>query len=523
MVIQHLPRIVNTPFFLREPDMASIELTINGQQTTAQIAAHTTLLHWLRDHGLTGCKEGCAEGECGACAVLIAKADQSQAGQTRDNQTRLTSVNACLVLMAGLQGAEIITAEGLGEPGKLHPVQTAMALAGGSQCGYCTPGFVVSMADEYYRPERTGSYQAGSGQAGSGHADSDRTNSGNQHFEIEALSGNLCRCTGYRPIRDAAFSLGIPDANDAFVQRSHQPAPQSPAIKLEADDGSFLRFENLAQTLEVLRQHPTAKLLAGGTDWGVEVNLRHSRSALTLAIDHLPELRGIHWHADHVEIGAALSLSELERQLEARIPLLHDWIPLFASRLIRNSATLGGNIGTASPIGDSPPVLLVLEASVVLASSNNANGIQERVVKLEEFFTGYRKTVRDPHELIRAIRIPLPLAPISAFYKIAKRRMDDISSVAVGITLELEGERVKSIRIGLGGVAATPIRALETEAFLSGKIWNETNVRAAAKIMAQSGTPLDDHRASAAYRTAMLEQTLLKFFFESSTKSMVNA
>ena len=466
--------------------MASIELTINGQHTTAQIDAHTTLLNWLRDHGLTGCKEGCAEGECGACAVLIAKPDQ-----TRGDRTRLTSVNACLVLMAGLHGAEVVTAEGLGTPGNLHPVQSAMAAAGGSQCGYCTPGFVVSMADEYYRP--------------------DRTDSGREHFEIEALSGNLCRCTGYRPIRDAAFSLGQPDSSDSFALRRDQAAPKSTAVKLEARDGNFVRTETLAQTLEVLREHPNAKLLAGGTDWGVEVNLRHSRSAFTIAIDHLSELREIHWRNDHVEIGAGLSLSELERQLEGRIPLIHDWIPLFASRLIRNSATLGGNIGTASPIGDSPPILLALEASVVLANSSG-----ERTIPLAEFFTGYRKTVRNPDELIRAIRIPLPLAPTAKFYKIAKRRMDDISSVAAGITLDLTGDRVKSIRIGLGGVAATSIRALETETFLTGKIWNESNVRPAAKIMARSGTPLDDHRASAAYRKAMLEQLLLKFFFETT-------
>jgi xanthine dehydrogenase small subunit len=348
---------------------------------------------------------------------------------------------------------------------------------------------VVSMADEYYRP--------------------DRTDSGREQFDLEALSGNLCRCTGYRPIRDAANSLGIPDSSDSMALRSNQPTPQPSAIKLEARDGTFVRHENLAQTLETLREHPNAKLLAGGTDWGVEVNLRHSRSALTVAIDHLPELKEIHWKDDHVEIGAGLSLSELERQLEGRIPLMHDWIPLFASRLIRNSATLGGNIGTASPIGDSPPVLLALEASVVLASSSD-----ERSIPLTEFFTGYRKTVRNPDELIRAIRIPLPLAPNAKFYKIAKRRMDDISSVAAGITLELQGDLVQKISIGLGGVAATPIRALETEAFLTGKVWNESNVRAASKIMASSGTPLDDHRASAAYRKAMLEQLLLKFFFE---------
>jgi xanthine dehydrogenase small subunit len=461
--------------------MASIELTINGKHTTAQIDSHTTLLNWLRDHGLTGCKEGCSEGECGACAALIAKPDHTRADGQR---TRLTSVNGCLVLMAGLHGAEVVTAEGLGEPGKLHPVQSAMAAAGGSQCGYCTPGFVVSMADEYYRHDR-------------------------QEFDLEALSGNLCRCTGYRPIRDAAFSLGMPDSSDSMALRSNQPAPQSSVIKLEARDGMFVRHETLAQTLETLREHPNAKLLAGGTDWGVEVNLRHSRSALTLAIDHLPDLQEIHWNDDHVEIGAALSLSELERQLEGRIPLLHDWIPLFASRLIRNSATIGGNIGTASPIGDSPPVLLALEASVVLASSSG-----ERIVPLAEFFTDYRKTVRQPEELIRAIRIPLPLAATARFYKIAKRRMDDISSVAAGITLTLQDDRVQKIRIGLGGVAATPIRALETEAFLTGKIWNETNAKEAAKTMENSGTPLDDHRASAAYRKAMLEQLLLKFFFE---------
>ena len=463
--------------------MPSIELTINGKHTTAQIDAHTTLLNWLRDHGLTGCKEGCSEGECGACAVLMARAE--------GGGTRLTSVNGCLVLMAGLHGAEVVTAEGLGSPENLHPVQSAMAAAGGSQCGYCTPGFVVSMADEYYRSDR-------------------------HEFEIEALSGNLCRCTGYRPIRDAAFSLAQPDPSDPFVMRRDQAAPKPAAVKLEARNGTFVRHATLAQTLETLREHPEAKVLAGGTDWGVEVNLRHSRAALTVAIDHLPELREIHWRNDHVEIGAGLSLSELERQLGGRIPLIHDWIPLFASRLIRNSATLGGNIGTASPIGDSPPVLLALEASVVLASSSGANEVRERTVKLDGFFTGYRKTVRRPDELIRAIRIPLPLAPSAKFYKIAKRRMDDISSVAAGIALEMGGDRVKTIRIGLGGVAATPIRALETEAFLTGKIWNETNAREAAKIMARSGTPLDDHRASAAYRKAMLEQILLKFFFETS-------
>ena len=261
--------------------------------------------------------------------------------------------------------------------------------------------------------------------------------------------------------------------------------------------------------MELLSRHPDARLLAGGTDWSVEVNIRHARAGVTVALDALPELRELRWTENHVQIGAGLNLSEIERRLEGKVPLLADLFPQFASRLIRNSATLGGNLGTASPIGDSPPALLALDAALVLASLND-----EREVPLPDYFTGYRQTVLKPGELIRAVRIPLPLAPISAFYKVAKRRFDDISSVAAGLALELDGNAVRSIRIGLGGVAATPIRARNTEAALEGQPWTLETVRKAARVMGAEGTPLDDHRASAAYRAAMLEQLLLKFFHE---------
>jgi xanthine dehydrogenase small subunit len=457
--------------------MSEIHLVLNGKPIiAANLEPHTTLLNWLRSSGLTGCKEGCAEGECGACAVLHLKAG--------GEHSRFTAVNACLMLMAGLHGQEIVTAEGLGTLQHLHPTQVAMVKSGGSQCGYCTPGFIASLADEYYRPNRTG-------------------------FDLEALSGNLCRCTGYRSIKEAADGLPIPDANDPFLQRQNQVVSEPQPMMLEYGKYTFHRPKNLETALALLEQHPNAKLVAGGTDWGVEVNLRHSRSEIQIAIEHLPELRQIDWKNDCAELGAALTLSELEHRLEGNIPLLHQWFLLFASRLIRNSATLGGNIGTASPIGDSPPVLLALEASVVLVSSGG-----ERIVPLADYFTAYRKTLRLPTEIIRAIHIPLPLAPISKFYKIAKRRMDDISSVSVGIALLLENNTVQQIRIGLGGVAATPLRALETEQFLIGKTWNLENAKLAAKIMSGTGTPLDDHRASAAYRKAMLEQLLLKFYDE---------
>jgi xanthine dehydrogenase small subunit len=459
--------------------MSEIHLVLNGKPTVAaNLELHTTLLHWLRETGLTGCKEGCAEGECGACAVLLTKA---AAGGSR-----LTSVNACLMLMAGLQGQEIITAEGLGTPENLHPVQAAMVQTGGSQCGYCTPGFISSMSDEYYRPNR-------------------------ESFDLEALSGNLCRCTGYRPIKDAAFGLGLPISSDALWLRQSQPAPVAEAVVLKSGDAVFYRPANLKEALSLLETNPNAKLVAGGTDWGVEVNLRFSRAAVQIAIDHLPELRQIEWNPEYLELGAALTLSELEHRLEDKVPLLQQWFPMFASRLIRNSATLGGNIGTASPIGDSPPVLLALNASVVLVSKSG-----QRVVPLETYFTGYRKTVRQSNEMIQAIRIPLPLAKTAKFYKISKRRMDDISSVSVGIALRLENNLVQEIKIGLGGVAATPIRAMQAEQFLTGRVWNFENIQTASKLTADSGTPLDDHRASAAYRKAMLEQLLLKFYAEVS-------
>ncbi|WP_019587842.1 xanthine dehydrogenase small subunit [Deinococcus apachensis] len=460
--------------------MNSITLTVNGVPCEARdVRPHTTLLNWLRDQGLTGSKEGCAEGECGACAVLVARPAEG-------GGTRLESVNSCLVLLAALNGGEVVTAEGLGTPGHLHPVQRELAVRGGSQCGYCTPGFVVSMAAEYYRQGRPA-----------------------DDFDIHALSGNLCRCTGYRPIVDAARALGSPAEEDLLTQRRSEAPPLPQPTHLQTPDGEFHRPTTLAEALDLLAAQPGAVLLAGGTDWGVDVNLRHSRAAITVALDGLPELQTLTWNPDHLEIGAGLTLSDIERRLAGRVPLLAEWLPLFASRLIRNSATLGGNLGTASPIGDSPPVLLALDARVVLVSASG-----EREVPLADYFTGYRRTVRRGDELIRAVGIPLPLAPLSGFYKIAKRRFDDISSVAVGIALDLDGEVVRSVRIGLGGVAATPIRAYATEEVLISQPWNERTVREAARVLRGEGTPLDDHRASAAYRAAMLEQALLKFYFQ---------
>ncbi|QMU96571.1 2Fe-2S iron-sulfur cluster binding domain-containing protein [Microbacterium esteraromaticum] len=479
--------------------MTDITVTVNGQRRPLDgVATHVTALDWLRDSGLPGSKEGCAEGECGACAMMIAAAAD-------DGTTRWTPVNACLVPVYALDGQEIVTAEGLGGVENLHPVQEKLAEAGGSQCGYCTPGFACSMAAEYYRPER---------EECPVHDGDGEHETGPNGFDLHALSGNLCRCTGYRPIRDAAYSLGSPESDDPLQQRLSQPAPAIVATDAEVAGSRFVRPATLADTLRLLREEPDALIVAGSTDWGVEVNIRGRRAPFVVAIDQLDELRGLTITDDMIEIGAALPLSEVERRLDGRVPLLAKLFPQFASRLIRNRGTIGGNLGTGSPIGDTPPALLALDARLVLASADG-----DREVALAEYFTGYRQTVRAKDELITAVRIPLPLAEHTAFHKIAKRRFDDISSVAIGFALDIDGGVVTSARIGLGGVAATPLRATATEQALIGKPWNVTTVKEASAILQSEGTPMSDHRASSDYRAHMLGSALLKFYSQTVIQS----
>ncbi|WP_353951535.1 FAD binding domain-containing protein [Knoellia sp. S7-12] len=480
---------------------------VNGAPLTlAGVTPHTTTLDWLRNSGLTGAKEGCAEGECGACSVMVARPGVSEGASTE-----WVAINACLIPAAGLDGQEVVTAEGLGSAGALHPVQREMADRGGSQCGYCTPGFVCSMAAEYYRPGRAEGIVAGEHDENAEH--------GANGFDLHALSGNLCRCTGYRPIRDAAYAL--PDApafDDALASRATDPTPAPVHTHLEADGAAYIRPATLEEALTLLAKRPDAVLVAGSTDIGVELNIRGSRPPLLVAIDRLPELGGLDEDADEIRIGAALTLTEIERRLDGRVPLLAQLFPQFASRLIRNGATIGGNLGTGSPIGDCPPALLALDARLVLVSHRG-----ERIVPLSEYFTGYRQTVKQADELIREIRLPLPLAGHTAFHKIAKRRFDDISSVAVGFAVDVVDGVVQQARIGLGGVAATPVRATATEQALVGRPWDTQSVDAAAEILASEGTPLDDHRASSRYRAAMLGQSLRKFHAEHAATEGVPA
>jgi xanthine dehydrogenase small subunit len=433
-------------------------------------SAQTTLLDYLRSHGLTGAKEGCAEGECGSCTVVIVR--------PYGEGSAYIPVNSCLVFLPMVAGHEIYTVEALAPGGELHPAQRAMAADGGSQCGYCTPGFVMSLFAEQYRPDRAGPCREAS------------------------LGGNLCRCTGYRPIREAALSLG-PAPEDEFRKRLSKPATVPDALRY----ANFSRPSSMPECLGMLSDDPQARLVAGATDLAVESNLKGKRFERLISVELLPELHVFEDSAGFVELGAALTLGDIERQWRDAPPFFGEWLELFASPLIRNRATLGGNLATASPIGDSAPLLLALDAEVRIAGSAGV-----RTVPLDTFFTGYRRTALQRGELLVSIRIPKPLPQIVRFYKVAKRRLDDISTVAAAFALDLDYEgRVGMARLAYGGVAAVPKRALEAEAVFIGSRWDQAAVLRAQAEVQRELSPIGDHRGSAAYRLAMAQSLIAKF------------
>lgn len=477
---------------LMTPKLTTVEFELNGQAVIVNdVDPHCTLLEWLRTSGRTGAKEGCAEGECGACAIAFMSQDAS-------GTPHFMAVNSCLVPLVDAHGRSLVSVEGLAAPGQpLHPVQAALVDSGGSQCGYCTPGFVMSSFAEYYRPGRAS-------------------------YDPEALGGNLCRCTGYRPIIDAARLLGAPRADDPWLERlaSARPVPSLAPARAAAPDAAagFHRPGSLQALLELVAQLPDAVLLGGGTDVMVEVNQRHWRPSALISLGAVRELGELSLGEREIVIGAAVTLSTLERALAADgrgdTRLFSELLPLFSSRLIRNRATLGGNLATASPIGDAPPVLLALDAELSLASAGGT-----RRLPLAEFFIDYRKTALATGEVIVAVHVPRPLPRLQRFYKVSKRRMDDISSVSAAFTLELDGSgRVESLRAAYGGVAAVPLRAHALEALAHGRAWNAATLRELRQVASGLGSPLSDHRASAAYRRAMIGGLLERFFVETSAE-----
>ncbi len=472
--------------------MDSFELTLNGERVQVRgVDPQTTLLSWLRQTGRTGTKEGCAEGDCGACTVALLTTDAAGRATYR-------AVNSCIALLPMFAGREIVTAEGLATKGELHPVQRAMVNRYGSQCGYCTPGFVMSMFEGYVRDDLGAPGSAG-----------ENAKIGDQ------LNGNLCRCTGYRPIRDAmldALSEKTKRAPDVFQLRLRKDdGPKAlGGLSYEAHGSTFLRPRTLEELLSLREKHPDHELVAGATEIGVYMNKKMQSFPRLISTEAVPELRAVSWLAENdvLSVGGAVTLTELEEALGDRLPAMTKMLWAFASRPIRSRATLAGNLVTASPIGDMAPVLLAVDASVVLASSR-----AERTVALSDFFTGYRKTVLAKDEIVKAVLVPVPRAGLCDSYKVSKRRELDIAIVASCFLVELDASGVVTkARLGFGGVAATPVRALKAEAFLVGKSWNEGAVALAGKILGEELSPISDVRSGAAYRRALLPELLLKFY-----------
>lgn len=460
--------------------MAGIQFFLNGKIVRVDNPpAQMTLLDFVRARGLTGAKEGCAEGECGACAIALVEPDET--GPDGSMRSRYRVVNSCLMFLPMAAGREIYTVESLAVDGELSEVQRAMALAGGSQCGYCTPGFVMSLFAEHYRPGRDGV------------------------CDVAALAGNLCRCTGYRPIRDAALSLG-PAPSDEFGQRLERAALPLAGFAIEG----FARPDTIEACLEMLRAVPGATIVAGATDLGVESNLAARRWPHLISVDAIEELRRFSDTPERVTIGAALPLNAIAERWRGAPDVFREWLALFASPLIRNRATMGGNLATASPIGDAAPMLLALDATVHVAGASG-----RRSIPLSSFFTGYRKTALNVGEVIAAVEIPKPFPRFVRFYKVAKRRLDDISTVAAAMALDLDSHgKVSRPRFAFGGVAATPVRIVEAEQAVVDQPWNDAAVRRVQGVFERVLKPVSDHRGSKEYRLEVSKSLVEKFHWE---------
>jgi xanthine dehydrogenase small subunit len=454
----------------------TIRFLLNGEPVDVDAPPTATLLDWLREgRRLTGTKEGCNEGDCGACTVMVTDPD----GTAR-------ALNACILFLPQLAGRAVRTVEGIAGPdGQGHPVQQAMIDHHGSQCGFCTPGFVVSMAVAHLNGRR----------------DHD-----------DQLAGNLCRCTGYAPIvraAEAAAEAPVPDWMRADGQALRDPSfifPQihnsgglPPACPTSADA--------LAAWYEA---HPDATLIAGATDVGLWVTKGLRDLGPVAFLNQCADLRGIVADEDTIRIGAMTSIADLGAFVADRHPSFAELIRRYGSAQVRNAATIGGNIANGSPIGDSPPALIALGAKLHLR-----RGDARREVELEDFFLSYGKQDRAPGEFVEAVSIPVQPDRLSC-YKLSKRFDQDISAVCGAFNITREDGTITAARIAFGGMAGTPKRATHVEAALIGQAWNEATIRAAQDAFARDFTPLSDMRASASYRLRAAQAMLMRYFHDSS-------
>ncbi|SNY90066.1 xanthine dehydrogenase small subunit [Cohaesibacter sp. ES.047] len=448
-----------------------------------------TLLDFLRiEQRLTGSKEGCAEGDCGACTVLV--------GRLMKGTLVYETVNACIRFLPSLDGCHIVTIEALkGEAEALHPVQQAMVDHHGSQCGFCTPGIVMSLYALWMQTP----------------------NPGREAVEV-ALQGNLCRCTGYRPIIDAAMAIsqyGNPASDWLAREREANLArlldlKDGARVVIEKDGERAILPASLADFATVRMEEPEATIIAGNTDVGLWVTKQLKRLSTVLFINHLEELKDIHATEDSLFIGAGVTYTEAAGAIAEHFPHLNDFWLRIAGPQIRNMGTIGGNIANGSPIGDLPPVLIALGAELILRRGSN-----QRCLPLERFFIDYGQQDRAAGDFVEIIRIPtLDETSLCSAYKISKRRDEDISSVSAGFCLDVTDGVITRARIAFGGMAGVPKRASAAEKALKGKPFALDTLLAAAKRLPDDFKPLSDGRASDAYRMKVAQNLFRRFWLE---------
>jgi xanthine dehydrogenase small subunit len=504
-----------------------IEFYLNGQHKKLKDAdPNLSILDWLRNvMRLTGTKEGCASGDCGACTVVIGSPDVAQSGQLRYD-----SVNSCIALVGSLHGKHLVTVDALREE-PAHPVQKEMVECHGAQCGFCTPGIVMSLFALHTESAATGSAP-------------------DDEALLEALSGNLCRCTGYRPIIDAGRKACVqtwePGSGSAVLNRgaalsgpvaadsaSAAPGFSGPAwlrspemiadlLKIQESTADLKSSQghryDAPITLEALRElrerYPEARLLAGGTDLALEITQQLKDLQHLIALGSVEALQEIREDEDGLYLGAAVTYRALFHRLAERWPHFGPMLERLGSRQIRNRGTIGGNVGNASPIGDMPPALIALGAELELDS---IEGI--RRLPLERFFHGYKQTDLHPNEFIRGVWIPASTADEQLLiYKVSKRVDDDISAVLGAFWLKRDGEQIQDCRLAFGGMAATPKRAPGAEAALRGQPWNAASVSAAIAALEGEFQPMTDVRGSAAYRLQVAGNLLRRALIDTTQR-----
>ncbi len=459
-----------------------------------QVAPTRTLLELLReDLHCTGTKEGCGEGDCGACTVVL--------GEAKGETIEFRAINSCIRLAHSIDGLALWTVEDLAcAAGAAHPVQQALLQQHASQCGFCTPGFVMSLFGMYQNHVLRGKTIT-------------------RALAQQELSGNLCRCTGYRPILDAAVSMGaLPEVrvDEAVLLRQLKRLKRSPVQANESD--AYLAPLTLATLLQARAEHPDAQIVAGCTDVGLWINKLHMAFAKVLDLSRVQELRRVERYPHHIAIGAAVTLSDAFAALGAEREQLHSFFARFAGLPVRNSGTLGGNVANGSPIGDSMPLLIALGANVVLMSVRG-----HRELPLEQLYTGYRRNVIAADEVLAWIKLPRPEKHEQLrVYKISKRFDDDISALCLALQLHIAHGVVQRVSIGVGGVAATPVRAVKTETFLQSKPWTQATVQQAVGVLRAEFSPISDMRASAAYRSEVLGHLLQRYWLESQGAQQIN-